>query len=171
MTLWKVLVHIGGLQGHVVIAMNKMQMRDLLLNAPTIMAIKHKMVTILNNKSILKVPNITTIKHKIVIVLKNKSVLKVPTTMTNKHMIVLNNNNKSVNKLTIDTHLKVATTMTVTTMSAINVITMIIKSMKGVSSLKLDYAIIIKYILMTTVVISLLSNIANMTNKMLLDLT
>ena len=67
--------------------------------------------------------------------------------------------------------IKVTTTMTMKAMSAINVITMIVKSVKGVSNMKLDYAIITNYILMTIGSILLVNNIATMNNKMLLALT
>ena len=67
--------------------------------------------------------------------------------------------------------LKVATIMTMKTMSAINIITMNAKSVKEVSNVKLDYIVIINYILMTTVVILIMSKGAIKALKIAMPLT
>ena len=77
---------------------------------------------------------------------------------------------KSANKLMTSKLLKVATIMTMETMSAINIITMNAKSVKEVSNVKLDYNVIINYILMTTVVILIMSKGANKVLKLTMAL-
>ena len=127
MTSWKVLAHIGDLQGNIIIAMSNKLMRAMLLKAATTMTTKLKVIPALYIKS--------------------------------------------ANKLMMSKLLKVATIMIMKTMSAINIITMNAKSMKEVSNVKLDYNVIINYILMTTAVILIMSKGATKALKIAMPLT
>lgn len=172
--------HLHHLDNNTVIDVKKQTIIKLLIDVPiSVDTLHHHNVTMRMTMVLMTSWKVLALigdpQGNVVIAMSNKlmraMLLKVATTMTTKLKVVPALYIKSANKLMMSKLLKVATIMTMKTMSAINIITMNAKSVKEVSNVKLDYNVIINYILMTTAVISIMSKGATKALKIAMPLT